>query len=113
MKLWSHRPPTIVILVVVLLALLPLLAVLQYTWLGQVSEAERDRMQASLRSAATQFERDFDGEITRAYIGLQMDPETLRSGDWGTYADRFDQWAATAPHPELVKTVYLLNRDPK
>jgi len=35
--------------------LLPLLAALQYYWLGQVSEGATERLQSSLRSGATAF----------------------------------------------------------
>ena len=59
-----------IVLVAALIALLPLLAVLQFRWLGEVSRAERERMQASLKTAVTNFSQDFDREITRAYMEI-------------------------------------------
>jgi len=50
------------LLVATLLVLLPLLAVLQYRWLGEVSAGERERMQANLRTSADRFCADFDRE---------------------------------------------------
>ena len=96
------------VLLVALTALLPLLAVLQFRWLGEVSRAERDRMQASLKTAVANFTQDFDRELTRAYTTFQMDPLTLRNRDWQAYARRYDFWAQTQPYPQLVSGVYLV-----
>ena len=96
------------VLVVALIALLPLLAVLQFRWLGEVSRAERDRMQASLKTAVANFTQDFDRELSRACLSLRMDARTERARDWQTYARRYDQWAQSAPYPQLVSGVYLV-----
>ena len=64
MKLPRPSAPTLV--TCALLVLLPALAVLQYRWVGQVSVAERERMQRNLRNAAAQFRETFDGEVLRA-----------------------------------------------
>ncbi len=51
---------------VALLLLLPVLAVLQYRWIGKVSDAERDQLQASVRAAAEQFAQDFTSTMLSA-----------------------------------------------
>src|SRR5262252_6420327 len=99
------------VLVSALLGPLPLLAVLQFRWLGEVSRAERERMQASLKTAAASFSHDFDGDLTRAYMNFQMDARTLHNRDWQTYARQYDQWSQTAVHPRLVDSVYLAEPD--
>ena len=48
-----------------LVVLVATLATLQYHWLGQVSEAERDRLQTSLRQSAKDMADDFDRELLR------------------------------------------------
>jgi hypothetical protein len=106
-KLWKRKPSLMLVLVAALIALLPLLAVLQFRWLGEVSQAERDRMQASLKTAITNFSQDFDRELTRAYMTFQLDSRTQRDRDWQDYARRYDQWMQAAPYPQLVSGVYL------
>jgi signal transduction histidine kinase len=105
------------VLVAALIALLPLLAVLQFRWLGEVSQAERERMQASLKTAVASFSQDFDAELTRAYLNFQMDAKILRNRSWQDYAKRYDQWLRTAPYPQLVTGIYLVepgeNRQPR
>jgi signal transduction histidine kinase len=105
------KPSLTLALVAALVALLPLLAFLQFRWVGEVSRAERDRMRASLKTAVANFSRDFDEELTRAYLALQMDGKTLRDRAWRDYAKRFDQWLRAAPHPQLVASVFLIEPD--
>src|SRR5438270_14046438 len=98
----------VLVLVAALIALLPVRAVLQFRWLGEVSQAERERMQASLKTAVANFTQEFDRELTRAYMTLQMEARTLRDHDWQTYARRYDHWVQTVPFPQLVSGVYLV-----
>ena len=106
-KLWKRKPSLMLVLVAALIALLPLLAVLQFRWLGEVSQAERDRMQASLKTAVSNFSQDFDRELTRAYMTFQLDSRTQHERDWQDYARRYDQWMQAAPYPQLVSGIYL------
>jgi signal transduction histidine kinase len=110
-KLWKRKPSLMLVLVAALVALLPLLAVLQFRWLGEVSQAERERMQASLKTAVTNFTQDFDRELTRAYNNFQIDAGTLRAQGAQGYAQRYAQWLQSAPYPQLVKGVYLVQPD--
>jgi signal transduction histidine kinase len=97
-------------LVLALLALLPLLAYWQYRWLGQVSGAERERMQRNLKASATQFCQEFDQELTFTYEALR-DPQPLplmpvAQNATATFAERYQQWAASAAHPRMVRAIY-------
>src|SRR5688572_13120827 len=85
-----------------LLVLLPAFAVLQYRWVGQVSTAERERMQRNLRVAASQFRENFDGEVVRAVLSLQVGPATAREGASDRYTDRYETWLNTSSHPQVV-----------
>ena len=105
------RPSGATLVTVALLVLLPALAVLQYRWVGQVSTAERERMQRNLRNAAAQFREGFDGEIVRAVITLQVGPQTAQEGASDRYTDRYDTWLNTAAHPQLVAAIFLLDDD--
>ncbi len=105
------RPSPLTVLTAVLIVLLPALALLQYRWVGQVADAERERMQTHLRNAALQFHEALDGEIARAVSNLQVGAASAREGSSDRYADRYEAWAATAAHPQVVANVYLLDDD--
>ena len=94
-----------------LLALLGLLATLQYRWIGQVNELQTQRMRGTLLAAASRFSADFDREVTRAF--LYYHPERLdNSSDWRDRVVRQgDRWAAAAPYPRLVRQVLHAHRD--
>ena len=92
-----------------LVLLVATLATLQYRWLGQVSEAERDRLRASLSQRAAEFADDFDREIVRLYLGLQVDGAALDRGEWTAFAKSYDAWRESARFPEMVRAVYLVN----
>lgn len=104
MKLWRKRPPLILLLTLTLLLLLPVLAWLQYRWLGQVSAAERERMQVNLQRAITQFRQDFDRELTRAYFHFQSG---LNSADPAAeFRKLLAEWRDRAPFNQLVSELY-------
>lgn len=111
MKLWTSKPSLMFVLAVLLLALLPLLAALQYRWLGEVSRGERERMQASLRASVAQFCQDFDRELTRAFITFQAGASPLHEPTPQRLAELYQQWLATAPHPQLLSELYRVEAD--
>jgi signal transduction histidine kinase len=103
------RPSGLTVLSAVLLVLLPTLAVLQYRWVGQLSTAERERMQRNLANAAIQFRDTFDTEVARAFGALQVGTTTARDGASEQYSDRYGAWFETAEFPEIVKAVYIVD----
>jgi signal transduction histidine kinase len=105
------RPSGLTLLTGALLVLLPALAILQYRWVGQVSEAERERMQRNLRNAAFQFREAFDVEVGRALLSLQVGPVTARDGASEQYTDRYEAWVDTSEHPRLVSDIYVVDAD--
>jgi|GEM_PF-145091 len=107
MDAWKHQRFSVLILATALLALI-LLATLQYYWLGQVSVGERERLQASLQVGATRFAEEFDRELARIYLSFQIDAATMANRSWSRYAERYERWFASAPYPQLVDDVFLV-----
>ncbi len=95
-------------LALALLASLPLLAALQYRWLGQVSEGERERKKSVLTTMAKQFCHDFDSQLTAIYLYFQPAPVSLDDADQSRndFAARYRRWRETAERPGLIKEVY-------
>jgi signal transduction histidine kinase len=93
-----------------LVVLLALLATLQYRWTGEVSEAEKGRLTSGARTRAERLARDFDREVTRAFLWLQVDAESLKTRDFGRYASRYARWRQLAENPRLVADVFVAER---
>lgn len=108
----SGRASAVTLLVGVVMLLVPALAWMQYQWLGQLSTAERDRMQRTLRTAAAQFATEFDTELSRTLVSLQVDGQTIRDQNWTAYAQRYSAWANGVSEPRLVRDVWLVDTLP-
>jgi len=102
-----------------LLALLAVLAVLQYRWTGEASLAEQERMRQGLNESLGYFERAFDREITqvvRTYWGIPFST-VLSSADWqapmtSLLADASRQWQASATDPRLINRIFIAEGSP-
>src|SRR5918993_3906325 len=98
---WLKRDSALswLILIVALVGLLGLLAALQYSWLGQIGVADRERRVRALQSSAARFGEDFDRELARAFVVFQLDSEAALRGDAGDLAARYVNWQSIAPYP--------------
>ena len=105
---WPSAPKVLTALLVVLL---PVLAFMQYRWVGQVSEGERERMQRNLETAAGQFRAEFDGELSQAVRDLQVSTNAARDGSSSNYSIRYNSWLNSADHPQIVADVYLVDAE--
>ncbi len=104
------RPKSSMVLVGLLLVLLPTLAIFQYRWIGEVSAAERERLESSLRVASDRFASDFDTELSRLANAFQ-----IRDGfpeDSGPIIERYQAWSETVADPRLIRAIYLLRSSP-
>ena len=113
--MWRRFRPPLALVAAALLGLIALLAVLQYRWLGQISDAERTQRRTTLAAGALEFAQDFDREITRAYLLFQADtpiePMANEQELAGRFAARYDRWQATARFPRLVSDFYSFSQD--
>jgi signal transduction histidine kinase len=110
-SVWHDRPTRVsgvTALAAAVLVLLPALAWLQYSWLEQIAEADRDRRSRTLQTAASQLAQDLDREVGRAVLELQLEPSTVEQGTWSDYATRYQLWADSAVAPEIVKSIYFI-----
>src|SRR5215208_6777027 len=106
------RPPMLA-MAAAMLVLIALLATLQYRWVGRVSDAERDRLTSALSARADAYAKDFDRELTLAYMLFQFDP-VIAAGAADASDDtllsrlgaRYERWQATARYPKLIREYY-------
>src|SRR5687768_16043311 len=92
------------------MAVLAVLAALQYHWLGQVNQAERQRMHETMTARARSLANDIDREVSRLYVTFQLrEPDTRRFEQ--AIAERYKVWRDGARHPDLVTGVYAVSSD--
>ena len=105
-KTWI-RKNSMPILMAGLSAVLLLLAGLQYRWIGEISEADRDRLRHGLGVAAEQFRRDFNRELTGAASAFRMRPNDIARHDWTFLADDLARWTDSGPVGLRIDALYI------
>ncbi|MCP3961384.1 MAG: HAMP domain-containing histidine kinase [bacterium] len=105
MTLHASKPAWSWLLAVGLLALLLILASLQYRWLDEVSRADREKTRDVLQTAVERFAEDFDREVTRAFLYFQPS-SGFRVPPAEVTARGMERWQASAPYPDLVRAVF-------
>ena len=98
--------------IIVVAILLTVLGVLQYRWLGELSQAERERLQANIRTGGEHFRQDFDQEILRTVLTFQMETGDETAGLKAALAAKYDSWVSHAPYAKLIRTVLLTEHSP-
>ncbi len=94
--------------VIGLLLLLGTLAFLQYRWLNQISEGERQRMHSRLQSDTQRFADDFNLEIQNIYFNLQINAEDWQTQNLQEFNERYNFWLKKTAYPQLIQNVYFL-----
>jgi signal transduction histidine kinase len=89
------------------LTLLTLFLGLQYKWLSEVSEAERERMQRRVETDANRFAEDFDREMQAAYFNFQTGANVWKSSEWEEFNARYDFWKERTAYPELIRDIHF------
>lgn len=98
-------------LVGVLAALLPVLAVVQYRWIGTLSDAEAARMQRSLRTGVARFVEDIYRPLDRMRTAFLMGDPLGDAPLADVLARRLRRWQATTSHADLLDAVYWIDAD--
>jgi signal transduction histidine kinase len=88
-----------------LVAVLTVLAVLQYRWSHQVSEAATTRMQADLQSSMMNFRQDLAREV--ATICLELQGDEASTVDAKGLTQKLEHWQRTSSLSGLVADVYV------
>src|SRR5215467_5949216 len=101
MLAWK-RSNVMFVLVVTLLTLLPLLAFLQYRWLGRISEAEHEKMLESLKRDAGQFCQEFDREVTIASLVFSVKANSTSEERAQEYQSSYRRWLGVSKHPAML-----------
>jgi signal transduction histidine kinase len=102
-----RRPSWPLAAAALLLVLLAVLGTLQYRWLGEVSNAERDRLRESLRTRASDFSQDFDREITRTYLAFHFNSEAFDRDPAGAMSDAFALAQKDSTVGGIIRAAYV------
>jgi signal transduction histidine kinase len=95
------------VVVPALAAVLAGLAVLQYRWSGQLSEATRMQMQSNLQRSLMGFRQDFSRELGAVAVEIRSVVDGSSAIRPAELKEQFHHWQQTSAHPNLVSHIYL------
>jgi signal transduction histidine kinase len=103
--------------VAALVVLCTILAVLQYSWIGEISVAEKDRMKAGLQTGLQRLARDFNSDIGSAMNALtprgsEPDSDEEIESVEDLYSEYYTEWLEATRHPKLFRTLAVAVREP-
>ena len=84
------------------------LALLQYNWSNQVSEATSLRLADSLQMSMINWHLDLFRDFSQICVALDVDPDGEPPADLQVFAKSFAEWRAGAQYPQLVSGFYIL-----
>ena len=99
-----------------MVALLAVLAFLQYRWTNEATAAYEMRIGAELESLMMKWHGDLYGEFSAICTAMQVGPDSGARDTWNDYLERYVEWNNALPHetlpnvyrnPDLVQTVYI------
>jgi signal transduction histidine kinase len=111
MRLFQREKAVPTALIIPAAVVLIVLAVLQYRWTTQVSEATGVRLADTLQLSMINWHLDFFRNFSDVCLAMRGDPEASRRRDATHYLQRLEEWRAIATYPDLVSNVYLVGVD--
>ena len=97
--------------VVITAAVVVVLAVLQYRWSREVSDATGVRLADTLQLSMVNWHLDFLRNFSEVCLAVRIDPGNAPQADLNQYVGRLAEWRAVARYPDLVSNVFLLRPD--
>src|ERR1700739_989532 len=83
------------------------LAVLQYRWSGQVSDATRAQMLANLHVSLAGFRQDLSHELGAVAVEIKTVADSSSTANPTELSEQFHHVQQSSAHPNLVSHIYL------
>ena len=90
-----------------MLVLLTIVAVLQFRWTSQISEATDAQLGSSVQSLMMDWHRDLYREFSAICVALQVGPDSGAHDGWKDYLQRYADWTDIADNRDIVENVYI------
>src|SRR5918999_1508772 len=111
MKVFRERGGLAALLLLTAAAIVGL-AVLQYRWNRQASEATGVRLADALQLSMVNWHLDLFRNLSEVSLTIRMAAEFTPENDFNQFGDRFAEWRSIARYPDLVADVYVIDQIP-
>ena len=104
---WSRRTALELATILGMVAVVCTLAVLQYSWTGEISRSEQQRLKANLTTGVRGFEQEFSYDFERLCEAFEVDPEVLPADLETSIIRQQSEWESTASRPALLAGIHI------
>jgi len=108
---WTFKTLLELTAVTAMMAVVFVLALLQYRWTGEISRTEQERLTAALATSVRNFSQEFSYDFQRLCEGMEIDPEASPSDFEALTLRQYANWAKASTHPQLVADLYIWRTD--
>jgi signal transduction histidine kinase/type II secretory pathway pseudopilin PulG len=104
---WRKKSLLELAAVLVIVAVVSVLAVLQYRWAGQISRVEQNRLKSQLANSVSDFDQEFSYDFERISETFQNDTDSPPTFLDARVAQQYANWIKAAAHPGLIAGVHI------
>jgi signal transduction histidine kinase len=90
-----------------MVVLLTIVAVLQFRWTSQITEATDAQLGSSVQSLMMDWQLDLYREFSAICVALQVGPDSGAHDGWKDYLQRYADWTVTAGNRDMVEDIYI------
>lgn len=109
MRVALHERMSATALIVATASVVVVLAVLQFRWSNQVSDATAVRLADSLQMSLINWHLDLFRDLSEICLTLRTDTSRADPGATAVYVERLREWRMAVSHPDLVARLYVLD----
>jgi signal transduction histidine kinase len=107
-----RRAPVLWLFMALLVVLVCVLGVLQYTWIGQISVDEQKQRQYDLQAAVNKLSAAFNTELATAAEAIQPSEQQVQEmGRQKAYESRYSEWHTAAAHPRIFRRIAVVDEE--
>lgn len=99
------------LVIIGLIALLPILAFLQYHWIGQLSNNEVERLRSNLQTSADLFSEAVNQEISPAQFAFRVSFTGSLEQISRELSLNYQYWSSRVARPDLIEQIYWVDYD--
>ena len=106
-----RRNKLMLLVIIGLIALLPILAFLQYHWIGQLSNNEVERLRTNLQTSADLFSEAVNQEISPAQFAFRVSFTGSLEQIARELSLNYQYWSSRVARPDLIEQIYWVDYD--
>ncbi len=106
-----RRNKLMLLVIIGLIALLPILAFLQYRWIGQLSDNEVERLRSNLQTSADLFSEAVNQEISPAQFAFRVSFTGSLEQISRELSLNYQYWSSRVARPDLIEQIYWVDYD--